>query len=80
MNHVVRKIKRMKERNRLRYMKTDYLILSHTTYAALRREVVGTDELLDMILSGTVLPQIKEYEGMEIIVLDSDDPDILLIG
>jgi hypothetical protein len=80
MNNVVRKIKRMKERNILQFRKADTLVLSSVTYSALRRDVVGTDELLEMIISGMVLPQIKEYDGMKLVVLDSDDPDIILIG
>jgi hypothetical protein len=80
MNNVVRKIKRMKERNILQFRKADILVLSSVTYSALRRDVVGTDELLEMIISGMTLPQIKEYDGMKLIVLDSDDPDIILIG
>jgi hypothetical protein len=80
MNNVVRKIKRMKERNILQFRKADILVLSSVTYSALRRDVVGTDELLEMIISGMTLPQIKEYDGMKLVVLDSDDPDIILIG
>lgn len=74
------KIHRLKEKNYLQFRKTDYLVLSSITYSALRREVVGTDELLDMIISGMKLPQIGEYDGMKLIVLDSDDPDVILIG
>jgi hypothetical protein len=74
------RIHRLKKKNCLQFRKTNYLVLSSVTYSALRREVIGTDELLEMILNGMILPQINEYDDMQVIVLDSDDPDVILIG
>jgi hypothetical protein len=50
------------------------------TYQALRREIIGTDAMLDMIIARQEIPKITNYANMEIIVLDSDDPNLILIG
>lgn len=74
------KIDQMIYKNKMQHRKIEYLILSEVTHSQLRREIVGVDSLLEMITSGIKIPRIENYKGMYVIILDSDDPDTILVG